>query len=64
MGYLGFKEDPAYILPKISSERVSWLHDKSEFDDGERHSGGKGRVKGDRQYVCRDLVEKPITHIW
>jgi len=25
MGYLGFNEDPAYILPKISSERVSWL---------------------------------------
>jgi hypothetical protein len=25
MGYLGFKEPPAYILLKISSERVSWL---------------------------------------
>lgn len=25
MGYLGFRDPPACILPKISSERVSWL---------------------------------------
>lgn len=45
MGYLGFKEDPAYILPRISSERVSWLNEEIVN-------------------VCRDLVEKLITHIW
>jgi hypothetical protein len=45
MGYFGFKEDPAYILPRISSERVSWLNEEIVN-------------------VCRDLVEKLITHIW
>jgi hypothetical protein len=38
IGYLGFKLPPAYIFPRISSERVSWLsRSKSKSEIGPEH---------------------------
>lgn len=48
IGYLGFREPPACILPRTSSERVSWLR-------GQRIERIRLNVAPTRRMACRSL---------